>query len=88
MGVLSQPIDPPVYKFVTEAQLNKMKVQAKARAEERLQMPPVMDERQLITDVIDEDPAIPGYEKVKTVFTDITYGMICLFVYFSIYGHI
>lgn len=70
-----QSIAPPTYKFVTAAQLEKMKARAKARAMERLQMPPVMDERVPVNKVLSEDPEIRGYEKAKMVFTDITYGV-------------
>lgn len=38
-------------------------------------MPPVMDERQPVNKVLDSDPAIKGYDNVKLVFTDITYGV-------------
>lgn len=38
-------------------------------------MPPVLEERQEITEVLSEDYTLAGLEKSKIVFTDISYGL-------------
>lgn len=44
-------------------------------AKERLIMPPVLDEREPIDDVLAEDKLLEGTETTKYVFTDLTYSV-------------
>ncbi|XP_067123111.1 small ribosomal subunit protein mS22 [Centruroides vittatus] len=69
------PLSTPRYQFLTDKQLQDLMDDAKKRAKEKLQMPPVMKERKPITNVISYDPEIQGYADCKYVFTDITYGI-------------
>ena len=39
-----EEIPPPTYQFVTEEELNDLMVEARQKADKKLQMPPVMDE--------------------------------------------
>ncbi|XP_015116862.1 28S ribosomal protein S22, mitochondrial [Diachasma alloeum] len=68
-------IKDPTYKFMTNEELQESLKKAQQNLEERLQMPPVVKEREPITDILSKDPAIQGSEESKYVFTDITYGV-------------
>lgn len=70
-----QPIQRPIYKFMTDEQLKQEMVKADAKAQKLLQMPPVVKIRKDEPKVFSEDPAIAGHETTKIVFTDITYGV-------------
>jgi len=65
----------PTYAFLTQKELEKEQAKAKAQAAVKLQMPPVMDVRSNATEVLEEDPAIQGFDGARLVFTDITYGV-------------
>ncbi len=70
-----QKITTPDYRFVTEEELSSLRAAAAKAAEQKLQMPPVLDTRTPCGHTIHRDPAITGYDIAKTVFTDITYGV-------------
>ncbi|KAM6442981.1 small ribosomal subunit protein mS22 [Liasis olivaceus] len=70
-----QELKPPVYKVMTEAQLEKASEQALEKAKECLKMPPVLNEREPIDDVLSEDKILDGSELYKYVFTDLTYDI-------------
>ncbi|KAM9037142.1 28S ribosomal protein S22, mitochondrial [Sarcophilus harrisii] len=70
-----QPLKPPTYKLMTEAQLEEATRNAIEAAKERLKMPPVLKERQPINDVLADDKILEGTETSKYVFTDLTYSI-------------
>jgi len=72
---LSQKITAPQYAFLTDEELKETQARAKVRAEQKLQMPPVMDVRTPIKEPLEVDDALHGYDAAKIVFTDITYGV-------------
>ena len=72
---LSQKITAPQYAFLTDEELKETQARAKVRAEQKLQMPPVMDVRTPIKEPLEVDNALHGYDAAKIVFTDITYGV-------------
>ena len=45
------------------------------KAEDKLQMTPVMEERNPSGKVLEIDPELMGFDTCKHVFTDITYGV-------------
>ncbi|XP_069505685.1 small ribosomal subunit protein mS22 [Ambystoma mexicanum] len=69
-----QELKEPQYKLMTDQQLAEAKERAVAAAEQRLKMPPVLEERLPIDDVLAEDKLLEGTENAKYVFTDITYS--------------
>jgi len=72
---LGKKIEAPTYAFLTQKELEKEQAKAKTQAARKLQMPPVMDARSNETEVIEEDPAIQGFDGARLVFTDITFGV-------------
>lgn len=70
-----QKIETPEYKFMTSEQLEKEMVVIRQKAEMRLQMPPVVKERDEIDCVLADDKQLMGHSTSKFVFTDITYGI-------------
>jgi len=65
----------PIYQFMTEEELQEAHKEARMKAEQKLQMPPVMDERSSSTRVLEEDPELAGLDTCNYVFTDITDGV-------------
>uniref|UniRef100_A0A8C5LB45 Mitochondrial ribosomal protein S22 n=1 Tax=Jaculus jaculus TaxID=51337 RepID=A0A8C5LB45_JACJA len=68
-----QKLKPPTYKLMNQAQLEEATRQAVEAAKVRLKMPPVLEERTPIDDVLAEDKILEGTETNKYVFTDISY---------------
>ncbi|KAM6160562.1 small ribosomal subunit protein mS22 [Erethizon dorsatum] len=67
-----QELKPPTYKLMTQAQLEEATRKAVQAAKVRLKMPPVLEERAPINDVLAEDTILEGTETAKYVFTDIS----------------
>ena len=62
---LGQHISAPEYQFLTDAELKKVQQKAINTAKKLIQMPPVMSEREMGTEVLDQDAAIEGYDSAK-----------------------
>lgn len=73
---LGQQIRRPVYKFMTEKQLEDQIANVDKVAKYKiLQMPPVVAPRKDVIQIYSEDPALQGGIECKIVFTDISHGM-------------
>ncbi|XP_052658989.1 28S ribosomal protein S22, mitochondrial isoform X2 [Harpia harpyja] len=72
---VKKELKPPKYKLMTEAQLEEATRKAIEEAKEKLIMPPVLNEREPIDDVLAEDKFLEGTESTKYVFTDLTYSI-------------
>uniref|UniRef100_A0A8C7BB59 Mitochondrial ribosomal protein S22 n=1 Tax=Neovison vison TaxID=452646 RepID=A0A8C7BB59_NEOVI len=70
-----QELKPPTYKLMTQAQLEEATRKAIEAAKVRLKMPPVLEERAPINDVLAEDKILEGTETAKYIFTDISYSI-------------
>lgn len=70
-----KPLSTPKYQFLTDEQLEKLRKESEDLALGKLQMPPVMREREPLTGIISDDPELQGYDDCQYVFTDITYGV-------------
>ncbi|XP_048190547.1 28S ribosomal protein S22, mitochondrial [Perognathus longimembris pacificus] len=70
-----QELKPPTYKLMTQAQLEEATRKAAEEARGRLKMPPVLEERTPIQDVLAEDKILEGTETNRYVFTDISYSI-------------
>ena len=60
---------------MTEEELQEAHKEASMKAETKLKMPPVMDERSSSPQVLEEDPELAGFDTCNYVFTDITDGV-------------
>ncbi|XP_048120651.1 28S ribosomal protein S22, mitochondrial isoform X2 [Alosa alosa] len=65
-------LKPPTYKLLTDQQLQEAVEQARRQAEELLRMPPELEERALISDLLSHDAILEGVDSAKLIFTDIT----------------
>ncbi|XP_007534137.1 small ribosomal subunit protein mS22-like [Erinaceus europaeus] len=70
-----QQLKPPKYKLMTHVQLEEATRRAIEAAKVRLKMPPVLEERTPINDVLAEDKILERTETAKYVFTDISYSL-------------
>lgn len=72
---LGEKLEDPVYKFMTDEELQNSVKEAHKKADELLQIPPIVPAQDLLTKVISNDPALQGLETSKFVFADITFGI-------------
>ncbi|CAL8349979.1 unnamed protein product [Lota lota] len=72
---IKQEIKPPIYKLMTDSQLEEATRLAEKQAKKLLKMPPVLPERKPINDVISVDTILEGMDTAKLVFTDITFNI-------------
>lgn len=72
---IQQELKPPKYKLMTDEQLQQAMELAAEQAKMLLKMPPVLEERKPISDVLSMDKILDGMETAKYVFTDITYNI-------------
>ncbi|XP_067851541.1 28S ribosomal protein S22, mitochondrial [Heptranchias perlo] len=72
---VKEQLKPPTYKLMTNEQLEEARCKAVEAAKDYLRMPPVLNEREPIYDVLAEDKILEGLETAKYVFTDITYDI-------------
>ncbi|XP_076043975.1 mitochondrial ribosomal protein S22 [Oratosquilla oratoria] len=70
-----KPLKVPEYQFLTTTELDQRLAESKEKARELLQMPPVVKEREPISEVLSKDPALQGCLDAKYIFTDITFGV-------------
>ena len=55
--------------------MEEAQAEIRAKAEVKLHMPPVMEEREVVSRVLEEDPDLVGFDTCNYVFTDITFGV-------------
>jgi len=67
--------DRPVYQFMTQQELEEARQEVEEKMTRKLQMPPVMEERDAASKVLESDNMLQGYDTCKYVFTDITFGV-------------
>ncbi|XP_068135275.1 small ribosomal subunit protein mS22 isoform X2 [Hyperolius riggenbachi] len=65
---------PPTYKLMTDEQYQQAVQKAIEVAEQHLEMPPMLKEREQINEVLANDTVIAGLDTYNYVFTDITYS--------------
>ena len=61
---------------MTEEELQEAREEARMKADRKLQMTPVMEERDSTSsETLELDPQLAGFDTCKYVFTDITFGV-------------
>nr|CAI5851636.1 unnamed protein product [Callosobruchus analis] len=68
-------IHDPEYKFMTDEELQIALKEAQLKANNLLQIPPVVPIRKPISKILSQDPELQGLESSKMIFTDITFGV-------------
>jgi len=72
---LGQKLEPPRYELLTEEEINELNVEVELKARQKLQMPPLLQDREPINNILSVNPEIQGFDTSKYVFTDITFGL-------------
>ncbi|XP_074625527.1 small ribosomal subunit protein mS22-like [Acropora palmata] len=67
-----QEVGVPSYKLMTDAEFMKAQEEVERKAEHLLEMPPVMEERQEIHEVLEQNDELACYSESRYVFTDIS----------------
>jgi len=65
----------PIYQFMTSDELEEARKEIDVKATEKLASPPVMDEREPKSQLLESDNQLFGFDTAKYVFTDITFGV-------------
>ncbi|VEN51693.1 unnamed protein product [Callosobruchus maculatus] len=65
----------PEYRFMTNEELQMAMREAELKADNLLQIPPVVPVRTPISKILSQDPELQGLESSKMIFTDITFGV-------------
>lgn len=68
-------LEQPLYKFMTDEELQDALEDANKKSDDFLQMPPVLAARKPKNTVLSYDPALEGLETSPLVFTDISFGV-------------
>ncbi|XP_041377845.1 28S ribosomal protein S22, mitochondrial-like isoform X2 [Gigantopelta aegis] len=74
-GPKPTPLSTPKYKLLTDEELSELQADSAQRMKKKLQMPPFMNPREPINEVLSHDPEIEAFDTSKLVMTDITFGM-------------
>jgi len=72
---LGQKLEPPRFELLTEAEVNDLMAEVELKAKRKLKMPPLLQEREAIDNVLAVNPEIQGFDTSKYLFTDITFGL-------------
>lgn len=72
---LGQRLEPPKYELLTEQELNKVMAEMEMKLKTKLQMPPLVKERDQINNILSRNPEIQGFDNSKYVFIDISQGV-------------
>ncbi|RWS03306.1 28S ribosomal protein S22-like protein [Dinothrombium tinctorium] len=67
-------LNAPRYLFLTDEDLKMSMERAKRKAKHKLAMPPIMNPREDVTQILEVDTALQGFDKHKYIFTDISLG--------------
>ncbi|XP_032239658.1 28S ribosomal protein S22, mitochondrial [Nematostella vectensis] len=67
-----QALEVHAYQLMTDEELLAAEEDAESRARSMLEMPPVMEEREEINEVIGTDERLAGYDSANLIFTDIS----------------
>lgn len=69
---VEQKIREPKYSFMTQEQLIQARAEAEEKADQFLQMPPVLRPREPIDEILDFEPRLQTEDTSTLIFTDIT----------------
>nr|CAG4642707.1 EOG090X0AW0 [Evadne anonyx] len=72
---LGQKLEPPRYELLTEDEINALRAEYEKKADLKLKMPPLLQEREPINNILAVNPEIQGFDTSKYIFTDITFGI-------------
>uniref|UniRef100_A0A0P4WQX4 28S ribosomal protein S22, mitochondrial n=1 Tax=Daphnia magna TaxID=35525 RepID=A0A0P4WQX4_9CRUS len=72
---LGQRLEPPKYELLTQAEVDQVMVEMEVKLKKKLQMPPLLKEREPVTKILSKDPELQGFDNCKYVFIDISQGI-------------
>lgn len=72
---LGQRLQPPKYDLLTQAEVEKMMAVTEEKLKLKLKMPPLLNEREEVNNILACNPEIQGFDTAKYVFIDISQGV-------------
>ena len=72
---LGQKLEPPKYELLTDEEISQLRAEIELKSQQKLKMPPLLQQREDIENVLAVNPEIQGFDTSKYIFTDITFGL-------------
>ncbi len=72
---LGERLEPPKYELLTQTELDKVVAEMEIKLKRKLQMPPLLKEREPVTKIMSKNPELQGFDSAKYVFIDISQGV-------------
>lgn len=72
---LGNRLEPPKYELLTQEELDKLMAETEMKMKKKLQMPPLLQEREVINKILAKNPELQGFDQSKYVFIDISLGI-------------
>ena len=68
---LGQRLEPPKYELLTQAEVDQVMAEMEEKLKKKLQMPPLLKEREPINKILSFNPELQGFDHCKYVFINI-----------------
>lgn len=72
---LGHKLEPPKYELLTQAEVDHVMAEMEAKLKKKLQMPPLLKEREPVTKILSKNPELQGFDNCKYVFINISQGI-------------
>jgi small subunit ribosomal protein S22 len=72
---LGQRLEPPKYELLTQAEVDQVMAEMEEKLKKKLQMPPLLKEREPINKILSFNPELQGFDDCKYVFINISQGI-------------
>nr|CAG4649577.1 EOG090X0AW0 [Scapholeberis mucronata] len=72
---LGERLEPPKYELLTQEELDNLMAETEVKLQRKLQMPPLLKEREPVNKILAKNPELQGFDKSKYVFIDISLGV-------------
>ena len=72
---LGQRLEPPKLELLTQAEVDQVMNEMEERLKKKLQMPPLLKERDSTIKILSKNPELQGFDDCKYVFIDISQGI-------------
>ncbi len=72
---LGERLEPPKYELLTQAEVDHVMAEMEMKLKRKLQMPPLLKEREPINKIYSFNPELQGFDDCKYVFINISQGI-------------
>nr|CAG4641935.1 EOG090X0AW0 [Eurycercus lamellatus] len=72
---IGQQLEAPKYQLLTQEELDELMAVTEEKVKFNLKMPPLIKEREPVSNVLSNNPELKGFDTAKYVFIDVTLGV-------------